>query len=162
MAIRSSGPVDVMLSHNWGDDAEGRDNHARVLELNAALEAAGVTTWCDAHDMRATPPGAPGASIDAAMAGGIDRARLVLVCLTRRYIEKVQAAGKDNVKFEFQYACGRKGVDKILVAVMEPGCRDTATWSGPVGLRLNAHLYFDLADTQLSNAGDLADAIKAA
>ena len=29
---------------------------------------------------------------------------------------------------------------------MEPGCRDTATWAGPVGLRLGNHLYFDLAD----------------
>ena len=89
-------------------------------------------------------------------------AACVLVCLTRAYIDKCQAVGNDNVKSEFQYAYNRKGQDKILVAVMEPGCRDTATWSGPVGLRLGSHLYFDLTDAQLSNAGDLADAIKAA
>ena len=97
-----------------------------------------------------------------AMADGIDRATCVLVCLTRAYMEKCRAKGNDNVKAEFQYAINRKGVDRILVAVMEPGCRSTATWSGPVGLRLGNHLYFDLADDGLANAGDLADAIKAA
>jgi hypothetical protein len=46
-------PVDVrkpkvFMSHNWGNDLQGRDNHERVKQINAGLLATGqVGTWFD-------------------------------------------------------------------------------------------------------------------
>ena len=39
--------TDVFLSHNWGPDESGRDNHERVSKLNEALKSKGIKTWFD-------------------------------------------------------------------------------------------------------------------
>ena len=39
--------TDVFLSHNWGTDEEGRDNHERVALINEALNKLGYCTWFD-------------------------------------------------------------------------------------------------------------------
>ena len=36
---------DVFLSHNWGEDESGRDNHYRVLLVSKALKETGYRTW---------------------------------------------------------------------------------------------------------------------
>ena len=38
---------DAFLSHNWGRDAQGRDNHARVAKISKALQRRGISTWFD-------------------------------------------------------------------------------------------------------------------
>ena len=42
-------PTEVFLSHNWGDDDLGRDNHERVVQINDLLVDAGYVTWCDSR-----------------------------------------------------------------------------------------------------------------
>ena len=49
-------------------------------------------------------------------------------------------------KFEFDYACRRKGVAKMVAVVMEPECRNPALWTGVVGGKLGGMLYIDLSD----------------
>jgi hypothetical protein len=39
--------VDVYLSHNWGKDSQGRDNHARVKLLQEHLVELGLTVRFD-------------------------------------------------------------------------------------------------------------------
>ena len=73
--------IRVFLTHNWGIDKEGRDNHARVKQLNAGLKQKGIVTWFDEQgDMKG--------EIVQAMTGGIDESDVVIVCVTRAYIEK--------------------------------------------------------------------------
>lgn len=72
---------DVFLSHNWGQDEEGRDNHARVMELSKALQEVKIRSWMDADQMDG--------HIGQAMTDGIDASNQVAVFITRRYIDKV-------------------------------------------------------------------------
>ena len=43
---------DCFLTHDWGEDEEGRSNHARVGKLSAALKAEGIRPWFDEECMR--------------------------------------------------------------------------------------------------------------
>jgi hypothetical protein len=62
----SSGSFDVFLSHNWGRDSEGRDNHARVRLLRDRLTAAGLRVWFDETAFE-------GKDINREMAEGIEK-----------------------------------------------------------------------------------------
>jgi len=39
--------TDVFLSHDWGLDELGRNNHERVSKLNTALKNCNILTWFD-------------------------------------------------------------------------------------------------------------------
>jgi len=47
----SRGPYHVFLTHDWGKDTEGRDNHKRVSRINVALQKRGIITWFDEDRM---------------------------------------------------------------------------------------------------------------
>lgn len=47
--------TDVFLSHNWGEDIHGRDNHERVKKINKLLKDRGYKTWCDEEKMTGQP-----------------------------------------------------------------------------------------------------------
>jgi hypothetical protein len=85
---------DVFLSHDWGTDVQGRNNHERVSKVNAALSAAGLVTWFDEERMRG--------DVVQQMTDGIDRSSVVLVFVTSNYIRKVAGEGpqgaNDNCK----------------------------------------------------------------
>lgn len=36
---------DAFLTHDWGDDEFGRNNHERVAKVNSALQHHGIVTW---------------------------------------------------------------------------------------------------------------------
>ena len=44
--------ADVFLSHNWGVDNSGRDNHFRVSLINKELQYIGYKTWFDGDRMK--------------------------------------------------------------------------------------------------------------
>ena len=125
----SSAEYDAFLTHDWGDDELGRSNHARVAEVNRLLKAAGFVTWFDEDRMQG--------DIVSQMANGIDSSAAVLVFVTENYCIKVAGAGRngadDNCKKEFDYASRRKGIEKMIAAVMEPrgGARRCARPSTP-------------------------------
>lgn len=77
----TSKPFDVFLSHNWGNDTYGRDNHARVERLREELESKGIKTWCDEYEMK-------GNTIFEPIAEGIDNSKKVIVFVTEEYIKK--------------------------------------------------------------------------
>ena len=110
----SSAEYDAFLTHDWGDDELGRSNHARVAEVNRLLKAAGFVTWFDEDRMQG--------DIVSQMANGIDSSAAVLVFVTENYCIKVAGAGRngadDNCKKEFDYASRRKGIEKMIAAVI--------------------------------------------
>ena len=113
--------------------------HAQV---NEALQRAGVkTTWVDEQRLDS--------DLNSEMSDGIDQSKLVLIFVTRAYIEKVQGYGRrgpdEACKAEFEYALRRHGVKRMLAVVMDPECRDTSSWTGAVGFRLGSQIYHDLS-----------------
>jgi len=131
----------IFLTHDWADDELGRSNHARVKHVYLRLKAMGITAWFDEEEMRG--------DINGKMAEGIDNAKTVGVFVTKRYIDKASGKGdagaNDNCKFEFDYALRQKGVESIIVLVMEPRCLNPAAWTGTVGGKLGGLLYIDLS-----------------
>ena len=125
----------AFLSHNWGRDALGKDNHERVSRINAGLRERGISTWFDESEMEG--------HIGDQMANGIEGAKVVVAFITRCYMEKVDSDNRnDNCKREFQYAVTKKNPTGRLIAVpMEPDVTDPSTWFGAVGLNLSNDLY---------------------
>merc|ERR1711937_1132440 len=109
---------DVFLTHDWGTDEQGRHNHQRVSLVNEKFKTAGLITWFDEDRMQG--------DIVSKMTEGIDHSSVVLAFITKKYITKVSGKGHagatDNCKREFDYACQRKGVEKVVTAVMDPSC----------------------------------------
>jgi hypothetical protein len=132
---------DCFLSHNWGEDEQGRDNHARVKKVNDWLKDRFIETWFDEENFLPADP-----NIVRRMASGIDHAKCVVVFVTKRYIDKVHQEGRDavvdNCQREFDYASNRKP-DKLIAVVMEDACRSQRDWAGPVGVQLGRCMYID-------------------
>jgi hypothetical protein len=136
--ITLSQQTQCFLSHDWGIDALGRNNHERVAIVNEGLKARGIVTWFDAEQMS-------GDIVDK-MCQGIDNTGIVLVFVTSNYMSKVGGDNdNDNCKLEFNYARRRK-VGKMIPIVMEAGVRASGDWTGPVGMALGGKLYADLSE----------------
>ena len=72
---------DCFLSHDWGKDEDGRDNHARVAKICAGLKAAGLRPWFDEERMQGEckGPAAPCALSDS-MTHTLTRSRVARFC----------------------------------------------------------------------------------
>ena len=138
---------DAFLSHDWGKDAHGRDNHARVAQLNELLKARGVRTWFDNERMTG--------DIVAMMCDGVEKSATFVSCITERYVGKVASATDDNCKAEFSHAVRRRTTRNILPLVMEERMKAPSSWSGPVGMRLGDVLYIKGWDDDLTAAADM-------
>ena len=130
--------TDVFLSHNWGEDEDGRDNHKRVSFINEELKTRGYKTWFDEEKLAG--------NIDEKMAQGIDQTKGVIIFITRRYYEKVNGENAgDNCKKEFHYASKVKTRAKMVPVVMEKSMRDLAPWIGLLGINLSGEMYVDMS-----------------
>ena len=92
---------DVFISHNWGKDRVGRDNHGRCLELSKILNEKGYTTWIDKNDLLS--------NIDSSIIKGINNSKVVLICLTEKYMNKIDNSVlnnnlRDNCYKEWNYS----------------------------------------------------------
>jgi hypothetical protein len=135
-SIRGAYEYDVFISHAWNEDEEGRDNHTRAKRLNEGLQKLKVKTWFDDEQMQG--------NILQRMAEGIQRSAVALICVTRKYMEKVAQDGSNNCKFEFEYATKKRTPLCMLPVVMEESMKDTAAWDGVLCMVLGNHLYCEL------------------
>jgi hypothetical protein len=128
----------VFITHDWGTDTLGRNNHDTMKLVNAALKRRGLVTWFDGDKLED--------NISQQVPGGIQGAGCVLCAITRRYLQKVDGANSnDNCKLEFGYSTDSKSSDQIIAVSMEPQVLDPKSWTGPIGLYLGSHTYlFDL------------------
>ena len=140
----------VFLTHDWGKDEHGRNNHERVKLVNARLQQMGMKVWFDEERME-------GNIVDQ-MCRGIEDSAVVAVFITERYVAKVSGENAgDNCKKEFNYATQRKTNARMVPVVMEPRMQDTSTWTGAVGMELGPQLYTSL----VSDApADFADGVQ--
>eukprot|EP00599_Poterioochromonas_sp_BG-1_P004892 CAMPEP_0173141388 /NCGR_PEP_ID=MMETSP1105-20130129/5467_1 /TAXON_ID=2985 /ORGANISM="Ochromonas sp., Strain BG-1" /LENGTH=1200 /DNA_ID=CAMNT_0014054587 /DNA_START=163 /DNA_END=3761 /DNA_ORIENTATION=+ len=140
--------TDVFLTHDWGFDILGRNNHSRVAKINEALKARGILTWFDNDRMEG--------NIVQKMCDGIDKTSLALVFVTQRYIEKVNHPhGNDNCQLEFNYALQRITPSRMIPVVQESRCLNQRTWDGPVGMALGTSMFIDnTSDEDLESTVD--------
>ena len=135
--------TDVFLSHNWGRDELGRDNHERVSLINKELMKVGYKTWFDGDKLTG--------NIDEEITNGIEQTKGVIIFITQKYYEKVTGTDdKDNCKKEFMYASRIRAKSKMIPVVMEKGMRDTRKWRGLVSYYLGGEMFVDMS-------GDLED-----
>lgn len=128
-----SATIRAFASHNWGKDAA---NHRRVVEVVRLLQERGIGMWLDENNMKG--------NILTAMCKGIDTSHVVLIFVTKEYIDKVEnGAETDNVRREFMYAS--RTPEKLVPIRFDPDL--SVNWSGPVGMVLGSHLYHDLSRT---------------
>ena len=80
----------MFLTHDWGVDGEGRNNHDRVAMINTLLKSCGFNTWFDEERMTG--------HIVQQMCRGIDGSQAVLVFITKRYVQKTNSEHDDNCK----------------------------------------------------------------
>ena len=133
--------TDIFLSHNWGDDKHGRNNHERVAIINKKLNELGYKTWLDEKQMYG--------NIQKRMAEGIENTQGVLVFVTKKYQEKVNQTDNpnDNCLLEFNHATDKVTTSKMIAIVME---KDTTEWTGVFSMHLKQKMYVDFT-------GDLND-----
>ena len=72
---------DCFLSHDWGKDEDGRDNHARVAKICAGLKAAGLRPWFDEERMQGEckGPAAP-CTLSDSVTHTLTRSRVARFC----------------------------------------------------------------------------------
>eukprot|EP00301_Raphidiophrys_heterophryoidea_P004298 c1187_g1_i1.p1 GENE.c1187_g1_i1~~c1187_g1_i1.p1 ORF type:complete len:635 (-),score=165.17 c1187_g1_i1:137-2008(-) len=147
----------AFFTHDWNLDLHERNNHDRVREVADVCKKRGLKVWFDEDKMS-------GNIVDK-MCDGIDGSAVVVVFVTKNYIEKVaqQERSDDNCKLEFNYALRRRKPTMMIAVVMEEKCRNTDDWRGAVGMALGNHLYIDMSQGPLPKSdkvSDLVDAIK--
>lgn len=116
----------LFLSHAWGTDSHGRSNHERVAQLRRRLSALGYNVWIDEDHLML------GDSIDDAMSDGIMSSDAICMCITRRYIEKINHARINNCKKEWNLSVqtGKRIIPLIMEREMlDPGNWPLGTWS---------------------------------
>ena len=135
----------IFLSHNWGKDDSGRDNHARVSLINKELKTRGYHTWFDADRLTG--------DIVQKISQGIEQTKGVLIFITRRYLEKVAGEDpSDYCQLEFEYATRNKTKSKMIAVIMEKCMKNPFKWTGSVGMHLGGKVYVDMT-------GDLTDKV---
>jgi ankyrin repeat protein len=135
--------TDCFLTHDWGRYQENGvevRNHDRVSRVYQGLAKKGLKCWFDENEMEG--------AIDHKMCEGIDQTRCMAVFVTERYLKKV-ASGDfgDNCLKEFGYASRQPHIkgQKMVAVVMQPTCRASDQWPGPVGMILGGTLYVDFS-----------------
>ena len=79
----------IFLSHAWGIDESGRNNHDRVKLLAYKLRRHGYTVWFDDDDMIG--------NIDKSIIDGINKCEIVIFCLTTKYCNKINTAVNNDI-----------------------------------------------------------------
>lgn len=133
----------IFLSHAWGQDEEGRDNHQRVIQLANKLKSHGYTVWIDQEQIYG--------NIDKSIIEGIKNCDIVVFCLTDKYINKINNAvynniPSDNCYKEWSYTLFLK--KKIIPVVMETSVRNNFLKDhGVVQMYLSNILYIDFSQS---------------
>jgi len=152
--LRAEFPYDVFISHTWDKDDAGRDNHLRAKQLNGSLQYLGFKTWFDNEQMHG--------DTHQRMAEGIERSLVILICVSRRYMEKVAQDEESNCKFEHNWAVRKRTTLNMLSVVMEESMQNTQEWVGSLGMILGVHLYHKLVSDVDAEFDDAVNGIAAA
>lgn len=138
---RGSSPTNLFMSHSWDNDLRGRCTHDRVRKIKQELDKKGWTIWFDEERLLI------GNNIDVDMANGIRRSDAVCVCITRSYVEKINAQNNNCAReWNFAQSIGKK----ILPLIMEEEMLDVRSWPpGLMTMYLGNTFYIDCSSDNL-------------
>ena len=147
---------EIFLSHAWGNDDLNRNNHERCKQLCDKLISDGYTVWFDQYDMYG--------NIDSAIIKGINNCRIVLICLTKKYSEKInnavyQQTPNDNCYKEWNYSLFKQ---KILIPIiMESQMIESyLNDSGVIQMYLNSTMFINMANSIETEYTNLHQSLK--
>ena len=130
---------DIFISHAWGKDELDRDNHERCKLIAQKLIDNGYTVWIDFNEMYG--------NIDSSIMKGINNCKIVLVCLTKKYCDKINNCAinqltNDNCYKEWNYSLFRQ---KIIIPILMEPCMINIFLQkeGIIQMYLNSLMYID-------------------
>lgn len=130
-------PINIFLSHAWDIDSLGNATHFRAQMLNSGLKQLGWKVWFDEEML------IPGCNIDSEMARGIEQSDVICLCITRRYIDKINSQRHDDncvKEFNLTFVSGKR----ILPLILEREMLDPRFWpSGVAQMYLINTFYID-------------------
>jgi hypothetical protein len=130
---------DIFISHAWGKDELDRDNHERCKLIAEKLIINGYTVWIDSNEMYG--------NIDSSIMKGINNCKIVLVCLTRKYCDKINNCAvnqltNDNCYKEWNYSLFKQKI--IIPVLMEPSMINHFLENeGIIQMYLNSLMFVD-------------------
>ena len=133
---------DIFISHAWGKDELDRDNHERCKILANKLINNGYSVWIDSNDLYG--------NIDSSIMKGINNCKIVLVCLTRKYCDKinncvVNQLTNDNCYKEWNYSLFKQKI--IIPILMEPSMINHFLKNeGIIQMYLNSLMFIDFTN----------------
>ena len=138
----------IFISHAWGTDATGRDNHERCRQLAKRLkEEYRYNIWIDHAEMYG--------NIDSAITRGINNSTVVLICLTEKYNSKINDAANncrpnDNCYKEWNYSLFKQKL--IIPIIMEESMKEIYLQrEGIIPMYFHSTLFID-ASSDIDNA----------
>lgn len=135
---------EIFLSHAWGKDNLDRDNHKRVKQLSKLLEEKGYTVWLDENNMIG--------NIDNSIIKGINNCKVVIICLTENYCNKINTCvyenlSNDNCYKEWNYCLFKQ--KKIIPLIMEPKMEEIfLKKDGVIQMYLNNQMYINYSNDE--------------
>jgi hypothetical protein len=134
-------PVSVVVSHDWGADTLGRDNHARVQRVCDSLRNAGVSIAMDGSETSK--------DYMVRMQNEVEEADCLIVFLTAPYLRRLHAGKfQDPCKFVFEYGLRCLGAEKVVVVVMEESAADHSRWPSLLSTGVDDECVLDLTSDE--------------
>lgn len=132
---------DIFISHNWGLDSVGIDNHKKCKIIADELILRGYSVWFDENDMVK--------NIDDKIMEGINNSKIVIVCLTEKYCKKIEDGVRyqrinDNCYKEWNYTLLKS--KKIIPIIMEKDLMNKPA-SQIIQMYINSIFYIDMSES---------------
>lgn len=132
---------DIFISHNWGLDSIGIDNHKKCKIIADELILRGYSVWFDENDMVK--------NIDDKIMEGINNSKIVIVCLTEKYCKKIEDGVRyqrinDNCYKEWNYTLLKS--KKIIPIIMEKDLMNKPA-SQIIQMYINSIFYIDMSES---------------
>jgi hypothetical protein len=135
-------PKDIFISHAWGINEEGKNNHESCKKICNKLISNGYSVWFDDYEMVG--------NIDKNIIKGINGCKVVIICLTEKYINKINNAvilnkPNDNCFKEWNYTLFKNKI--IIPIIMEGKTKNIFLNSdGIIQMYLNSYMFLDFCD----------------
>ena len=132
---------DIFISHNWGLDSVGIDNHKKCKIIADELILRGYSVWFDENDMVK--------NIDDKIMEGINNSKIVIICLTEKYCKKIEDGVRyqrinDNCYKEWNYTLLKS--KKIIPIIMEKDLMNKPA-SQIIQMYINSIFYIDMSES---------------
>ena len=142
---------DIFISHCWGKDILNRPNHERAKYLSNLLVNQGYSVWFDEYDLIG--------NIDNAIIKGINDCKVVIICLTESYCNKINNSvynnlPNDNCYKEWNYCLFKK--KRIIPIIMEPTMSKIfLSQDGVIQMYLNNLMFINFSEYNKNEISNL-------